>query len=515
MDEGKYRFLLENSGDILWTIDLSGRWQFMTRNVERILHYRLENILGKTIWGFVAPEYHPVVKEMLMRRARGEDVPSYEVEVIDADGSRVPFEVKTSPIRDREGRVIGVQGISREISDRKQAERAIRKSEEKFRELVENTYDWVWESDMDLVITYSNPRVRDYLGYAPEEVTGRSLYDFMEPAYARRIRARLASMVRLRRQYEVAEKTLISKGGERVPFEMTLSLIIAEDGAIKGFRGICRDIRDRKRAEEASRRAYEELEKRVEERTRELAEAKAQAELYLDLMSHDINNMNQVALGNLEMLKQAGLCSEKGIAMLDGALEMLTSSSQLIANLRKIQKAESRELETQIVDACSVLKEMTRKFSGMPGKDVAIDIRHINNDSCKVMANNLIADIFGNLIDNAIKHAIPGRPVRIGIMLSKMLVSGREFLQVAIEDNGPGIPDDLKSQLFSRLQRGRTATAGRGLGLYLVKSLVEHFNGMVWAEDRVPGDSSKGTRFVVLLPAADNPSPAAIAGMPG
>jgi signal transduction histidine kinase len=256
-------------------------------------------------------------------------------------------------------------------------------------------------------------------------------------------------------------------------------------------------------AEEERRKAYQELEKRVEERTRELAEAKSQAELYLDLMSHDINNMNMVALGNLEVLKQARICDERAAGMLDGAVEMLTSSSQLIANLRKIQLAESGELKNQVSDLCDILEEVKRKYSGIPGKDVTITIRYIDKDSCMVLANNLIADIFGNLVDNAIKHSIPGRPLAIDMALSKTSEGGRDNFQVAIEDNGPGISDELKARLFSRLQRGRTRTAGKGLGLYLVRSLVTGFHGKVWVEDRVPGDSSKGTRFVVLLPAAD------------
>jgi signal transduction histidine kinase len=177
----------------------------------------------------------------------------------------------------------------------------------------------------------------------------------------------------------------------------------------------------------------------------------------------------------------------------------------LIANLRKIQKAESGELENEVVDLCSVLEEVKRKYSGIPGRDVVIDIRYLEKDGCIVLANSLIADIFGNLADNAIKHALPGKPVRVSITLSKTSDSGREYFRVAIEDNGPGIPDTLKGKLFTRLQRGRTGASGRGLGLYLVKRLVEDFQGKVYAEDRVPGESDKGTRFVVLLPAADGP----------
>jgi signal transduction histidine kinase len=86
----------------------------------------------------------------------------------------------------------------------------------------------------------------------------------------------------------------------------------------------------------------------------------------------------------------------------------------------------------------------------------------------------------------------------------KLFEGGREHYKVAIEDDGPGIPHKLKMRLFQRKQRGKTKTTGSGLGLYLVKKLVEDINGRVWVEDRIPGDPSKGTKFVVLLPAVTN-----------
>jgi PAS domain S-box-containing protein len=85
-DEGRYRFLLENTWDILWTIDLSGNWKFMTGDVEKIVHIPLKDILGKTIWDFVAPEYVLMLKDKLKRRLKGEEIPPYDVVVINGRG---------------------------------------------------------------------------------------------------------------------------------------------------------------------------------------------------------------------------------------------------------------------------------------------------------------------------------------------------------------------------------------------------------------------------------------------
>jgi PAS domain S-box-containing protein len=216
--EDRYRFLLENSGDILWTTDLEGTWQFMTENVEKIVHIPLSDIIGKKAWDFVAPEYVPVLKEKLERRLRNEDIPPYEVVVVNGYGQRAPFEVKTSPIINSKGEIIGIQGISRDITERKRAEEAVRKSEEKFRNLVESIYDWVWEINGGGIFTYSSPRVMDYLGYRPEEILGKSIYSFTDPAHAKRLSEILEGLARRHGQFAVAEKTLISRHGELVDF---------------------------------------------------------------------------------------------------------------------------------------------------------------------------------------------------------------------------------------------------------------------------------------------------------
>jgi PAS domain S-box-containing protein len=110
-DEGNYRFLLESSADILWTIDTDFRWQFITGNIERMVHVKASDLIGKPIWDLLAPKYHALVGDLLKRQLNGETIPAFEAELIDADGKPIPFEVKTSAIVNKEGKAIGVQGI--------------------------------------------------------------------------------------------------------------------------------------------------------------------------------------------------------------------------------------------------------------------------------------------------------------------------------------------------------------------------------------------------------------------
>jgi signal transduction histidine kinase len=117
-----------------------------------------------------------------------------------------------------------------------------------------------------------------------------------------------------------------------------------------------------------------------------------------------------------------------------------------------------------------------------------------------VLANELLRDVFVNIVGNAIKHSRGN--IAINVSLSVEQRQGTHFCRVDVEDTGPGIPDDRKKVIFDRMGSDRTKLLGKGLGLYLVKTLVDDFHGKVWVEDRVPGDYEKGARFVVLLPAA-------------
>ena len=110
-----------------------------------------------------------------------------ELEMVRKDGRTVWVEVRTSFLRDHDGNRMGILGITRDISDRLLAERALRRSEQRYRLLIETTGDWVWEIDAEGRYTYASPRIKDLLNYRPEEVLGKTPYDLMPPDEAKRM----------------------------------------------------------------------------------------------------------------------------------------------------------------------------------------------------------------------------------------------------------------------------------------------------------------------------------------
>ena len=129
-------------------------------------------------------------------------------------------------------------------------EEALRKSEERFRALTENTSDWLWETDRDGRYTYASPKIKELLGYAPEEVIGKTPFEFMPPDEAKRLSKIFRSIVQSRKPFSALENSNLHKNGKEVIIETSGVPIINAGGKLVGYRGIDRNITERKRNEE-------------------------------------------------------------------------------------------------------------------------------------------------------------------------------------------------------------------------------------------------------------------------
>ncbi len=141
---------------------------------------------------------------------------------------------------------------------------------DRYRALVEQTSDWLWEVDADAVYVYSNPRIRDLLGYEPDEILGKTPFDLMPPEEAERVMALFGPIAEAREPFDRLENTNLHRDGRPVVLETSGVPIFDEGGAFRGYRGIDRVITERKRVEEELARHRQTLEQRIDRRTREL-----------------------------------------------------------------------------------------------------------------------------------------------------------------------------------------------------------------------------------------------------
>jgi PAS domain S-box-containing protein len=379
-----------------------------------------------------------------------------------------------------------IMATVRDIDRRRQAEEEKLRLARYIELLLESTDEGILGEDIEGRCTIINKSALQMIGYTAEEVMGRQMHDLihnkkLDGTPCPREDCCIYQSVRTGEGCRVSNDVFWRKDGTWFPVEFS-SYPIVESGAIKGSVVTFTDITGRLRAEQ------------------ETDEARRQAEMYLDLMGHDINNMNQIGIGYLEEALETMKLDDDERLLIARPLQALYNSSQLIDNVRKLQALKEGDLKLKPLDIGTTLAEIIAHYSHSPGQEVVINNRV--STGCLVMANDLLKDVFSNIVGNAIKHS--GGRVTVDVGLERIVRGdGRKCCRVIIDDDGPGIPDEVKGKIFTRFQRGPTKASGKGLGLYLVRTLVESYHGCVRVEDRVPGDSSKGARFVIEIPSCE------------
>jgi PAS domain S-box-containing protein len=220
-----------------------------------------------------------------------------------------------------------------------------------------------------------------------------------------------------------------------------------------------------------------------------LVEANRKANLYLDILVHDINNANLASLGYGELLTEMLSGKEKEVAgkLIEGVLK----SREVIRNLDTIRHIQERKFDFKVINLDALIKQEIRHYPS-----ASIDY---TGYSALVMADDLLAEVLTNLIGNSAKFGGPG--VHIDIRVQEC---PDNYVKISISDEGPGVPDELKSVIFVRFQTGEEKGSGKGLGLFIAKTLVERYGGRIWVEDRIKGNSGCGAAFVFTLPKANS-----------
>jgi signal transduction histidine kinase len=276
---------------------------------------------------------------------------------------------------------------------------------------------------------------------------------------------------------DLEHRIRISAGTEFTHLEESIGAMI---DSLKG------NIERLRASEEMTREYSTRLSDLVRERTADLEESSRTAALYLDIMVHDINNANTIAIGYTRFLIDAleGERQEEARKM----LSRLEQSSGIINSITTLREARESGATLTRVDLDRIIRTQVANHP-------AIRIRY-GGQPVAVLADDLLSEVFTNLLGNAEKFG--GQDVEITIRVEEQ---DGEVL-VSVEDDGPGIPDAMKSSLFGRFQRGEGALTGAGLGLYICRMLIERYGGRIRADDRVAGRPEYGTAIHFSLPKA-------------
>jgi signal transduction histidine kinase len=232
-------------------------------------------------------------------------------------------------------------------------------------------------------------------------------------------------------------------------------------------------------------------------------EAYDRARLYKDIFSHDIGNIIQNISLSVEFSKTSKNKSNIEYDMLNIIEDQIFRAKNLIKNVQKLSEIEKTTPPLIPIKIIEKLRESVNFIhNSFPETDLKIDV-DLNFDDVPVLANELIVDVFENILVNSINYN-ENPHKEISIKASELEENNKQYIKLEFEDNGIGIEDSRKTIIFHRGHHGEKGSKGMGLGLSLVKKIITLYNGKIWIEDRVRGDSSKGSNFVILLQKAIN-----------
>jgi len=257
---------------------------------------------------------------------------------------------------------------------------------------------------------------------------------------------------------------------------------------------IIQDITERKKAE-----------KELLKSEKMYREAYNRAEFYKDIFAHDINNILQSILSGTQIGQLPLDDPEKFYDLKLNAeiiKEQVIRGAKLVDNVRKLSKLEEAGESLEKVDILTVLKN-TVSFVEKSYKNKSLTIRVDSiEEKLFTTANEFLKDVFENLLINAIRHN-KNPMIEITIRISREQDLGINYHKMELFDNGIGVDDSMKNKIFQRGYNKDKGVYGMGLGLALVRGIIETYNGKIWVEDRVMGDRSKGSNFVLLIPEVD------------
>jgi PAS domain S-box-containing protein len=485
--EERYQELFENANDIIFTIDLAGRFTAINKAAEKITGYTLDDALKMNISSIIAPEFLDVALNMLSRKGMGGGRTRYELEIICKDGGRIALEFSPRIIF-RDGKPVGIQGIARDTTERKRSEEALRESEDRFRSLSEASLEGIMVHDQGVILD-ANRAFAQLFGYgSTEELVGKNGPDLLlTPESRSRILQRIQ-----RKENGRIELTGVRKDGTTFAVE-TASRPMKYRGRharIVSFQ----DLTDRKRDEAEKVKLQGQLQQAMKmEAIGRLAGG----------VAHDFNNILTIITGYCELLlkkvgKESPMCRELGEIRRAGE-RAASMTQQLLAFSRK------QIIEPKVVQLDRLVAEIMRMLTRLIGEDISLQTITGKSPGSVMVDPGQFQQILMNLVVNA-RDAMPGggkiviETANVDLdedycALHPYVTPGR-FVMLAVSDTGQGMSDEIKAHIFEPFFTTKERGSGTGLGLATTYGAVKQSGGSI----EVYSEVGKGTTFKIFLP---------------
>jgi PAS domain S-box-containing protein len=492
--ERRYRELLDNSSDIVYTHDLNGKLITWSKAGEVISGYKQRELSGRHLLDLVPADHRKEIEAILRAMIGGRGPATFELVILAKNGSPVTLDVSTRAIT-QENKQVGVLGFARDITARKNAEEALKQSELRLRAVVTNAPVILFAFSSEGILTLCEGKGLAALSLDPESLVGTAVQDLE------------AAMPGIGAAYQRAMSgesvTALQEVSGRI-YETQL-VPVHGDSTVTGLIGIAIDITDRKRSEEESQRA------------REVAEAASKAKSeFLANVSHEIRTPMNCILGMTELALDGPLTAEQR-EYLELAKTSTNSLLTIINDILDFSKVEAGKLELDLarLSLSEMLETIVKHFT-LRARQKKLKLGyHVAPGTPDLLLGDggRIRQVLTNLIGNAIKFTENGSvTVRVG---TEFQSESEAVLRFEVADTGIGIPREKQQMIFDAFaQVDGSATrryGGTGLGLTISRQIVELMDGHIGLESE-PG---KGSRFhfsirLQKVKESSQPGPAAL-----
>ena len=486
-EQQKYQNVVENIGEGLFVTDKIGNITYVNPKAERMSGYKAEELIGIHFTAIVPKEIQKIVLPGIQKMLKGGSISGIESKFLKKDGTQIFIEITITPEM-KDGKIEGILGVIRDITERKHSEDALRESEEKYSTLVEMSDDGIALIQRGKVI-FANPSALNMFGFNGSEVIGKNIFGLLSGLLSEQLKAMSEDEVQMvtktllgaskgwakSHSYQVRTK---KRSGEVIWVDIRdNSIIYKGENAVLLLLG---DITERKHQEEKLRKTIEDLERS----NKELGQ-------FAYIASHDLQEPLRLIGSYVQLLsiRYKGKLDSDADEFIDYAVEGAKSLRDRINSLLEYSRVGTKGKPLKPTDCEAVLEMALENLTILIEKSGAV----VTHDPMpKVVADGAqIVSVFQNLIENAIMYCDENQPL-IHISARK---KDDEWV-FSVKDNGIGIEWDYRKYIFLIFRVLDKERSGTGTGLAVCKKIVERHGGRIWMESK-PGS---GSTFYFTIP---------------